>query len=95
MDKFTGIMRSMEMMSPEERTKKLEDTKPMCICPRCPTYDNCAKAQGELLFCAVGKSSCALVKKNCLCPACPVTALMGLEHAYFCIRSSEKGLRGM
>jgi len=33
--------------------------------------------------------------KGCLCPNCPVTGIMGLSHAYYCAKDSEKEQRGM
>ena len=95
MDKFTGIMQEMAKMSPAEVAAKIEKMKPQCICPRCPTYDSCAKKKGESIFCMAGKSSCTLVKTACICPACPVTDLMGLERQYFCMKGKEKEQRGM
>jgi len=56
----------------------------MCICQRCPTYNDCMKKAGELLFCMNKKSSCKLEKFGCVCPSCPVQAAKGFGGVYFC-----------
>ena len=96
MDKFEGMMEKMEGMSDEEREKALEQNKPNCICPACPSYNQCAKGKGELLYCAFGKSpECITDLKGCNCATCPITAMMGLSNEYYCTKGTEKQQREM
>ena len=47
------------------------------------------QAGNELLFCVTGKSpDCIFEMKECLCPGCPVTVILGLDKAYYCIKGS-------
>lgn len=57
-----------------------------CICSSCPTYTSspCAKEKKENVYCATGKTSCELVKKNCLCGVCPLWEEYNLSKGYFC-----------
>lgn len=78
-------------MSPDPSPATSEMRK-LCICEPCPTYNECMRANGELLFCVTGKTiDCTFVRKGCICPQCPVKPLLGLKKAYFCIRGSEHG----
>ncbi|KUG07911.1 hypothetical protein ASZ90_016708 [hydrocarbon metagenome] len=95
MDKFMEMAKKMEQMSPDERKHVMMKNRSMCICSGCPTYTSCMKEKNELLFCSTGKSACAVEMKACICPTCPVTNMMGLSHAYYCAKGSEKELRGM
>ncbi len=72
----------------------VEENRSKCICERCPTYNECMRADESLLFCIMGKSlTCTFEKKGCLCPTCPVTAALHLKKFYFCIRGSEQEQR--
>jgi hypothetical protein len=78
MDTMTDVVKA-----PDENRKK-------CICDPCPTYNECMRAAGELLFCVTGKSpDCTFEKKGCVCPTCPVHQSLGLKKAYYCIRGAE------
>ncbi len=95
MDKFMEMMQKMMAMSDADRKMMMEKNKAMCTCGKCPTYDECARDKKEALFCAVGKSSCTLSSKACICPTCPVTPVMGLTKGYYCLSGSEKEQRGI
>jgi len=95
MDKFMEIAQKMEKTSPEEKKQIMMKNRAMCICAKYPSYTTCMKEKGELLCCFAGKSTCTAEKKACIYPSCPVTGTMGLTHAYYCIKGSEKELRGM
>ena len=74
----------------------IEEKKDLCICGGCPSYNNCAKEEQELLYCSLGKSPACIIKENgCICPSCPVTDQMGLKNEFFCTRGSEKEQRKM
>jgi hypothetical protein len=77
------MAKNMEILTTENRKK--------CICGRCPTYNECMRADESLLFCLTGRSeTCTFEKKGCLCPTCPVTMDLGLKSAYYCIRGTEQ-----
>lgn len=79
------------MRAMNENLKNIvEDNKKKCICEPCPSYTECMRVGNELLFCVTGKSAdCKFEKQGCLCPTCPVTAILGLKKAYYCIKGSE------
>lgn len=96
MDKFEQAMQHMAKMSQQEITNMIESNKKLCICPECPTYNNCARKQNELLYCIVGKSpSCITKQVECICPTCPITEQLGLTRTFFCMKGTEKEQRGM
>ena len=71
--------------------RMIHKKKKDCICIGCPTYNECAQKNNELLFCFLGKSlNCIKKELGCICPACPITQEMELENDYFCTRGSEK-----
>lgn len=71
-----------------------EKLRQECICPQCPTYTPCARDAQELLYCVTGRSPrCITEDLGCICPSCPVTAEIGLEHLTFCILGSEAAQR--
>ena len=71
--------------------KEIEENKALCICPNCPTYNECAQKSNELLYCLLGGSQeCITNEEGCICPACPVTEKLRLNNDYFCTRGTEK-----
>lgn len=58
-----------------------------CICPNCPSYNECAKGKKELLYCAqeIGKSACEYKMNGCICGACPVHTENDLHAGYYCV----------
>jgi hypothetical protein len=94
MDTFEDLMNKMKGMTAEQQAQWIEENKKICICPTCPTYNSCAKKNGEALFCAIGKSfMCISAEKGCMCPTCPVTKVAGLKYKSFCTRGAEKAQR--
>ncbi|TSA44944.1 DUF2769 domain-containing protein [bacterium] len=63
-----------------------------CFCLRCPTYlqADCPKEKQEILYCATGKTTCALAEKGCLCGACPVHEEYDLDGGYFCFKGAPE-----
>lgn len=55
-----------------------------CLCPTCPTYNDCMRGNGERLFCGRGKTGCNPHANGCLCGECPVWDDYGLADYYFC-----------
>jgi hypothetical protein len=86
-----GHYRAGQDLMTGEREKIIGENREKCICEPCPTYNECMRADENLLFCVMGKSvTCTFEKKGCICPTCPVTKLLGLKKAYYCIRGSEQ-----
>lgn len=63
-----------------------------CVCPDCPTYNDCAKSKTEVLFCAeeTGKSACAFGMNGCICGNCPVHQANQLASGYFCVNGPAR-----
>jgi hypothetical protein len=96
LDKFEEMMEITSKMTEKERMKAIEENKALCICPDCPSYNECAQKKGEVFYCALGRSPTCIVKESgCICPACPITEKLGLTNQYFCTRGTEKEQRGM
>jgi hypothetical protein len=94
MDKFEKSMIGFQMLSSEEQRKSMITDMEQCICPDCPTYNDCAKNAMEGLFCAHGTSfHCISEEKDCICPSCPITEQYGLTRNFFCTRGSEAAQR--
>jgi len=55
-----------------------------CICPSCPSYNECMKTGMEGLFCARGKTGCDLKREGCICGQCPVHSTYHLLGGYYC-----------
>jgi len=55
-----------------------------CLCPDCPTYNNCMGGADEKLYCARGRTACEVTARRCVCPDCPVWSRNGLSTTYFC-----------
>jgi hypothetical protein len=94
-DKSEEMMQKMMTMTAAESTAMMDKNKALCVCGKCPTYDDCAKGKKEILYCVTGRSDCTLTKKACICPTCPITPMLGLKHAYYCTNGSERELRKM
>jgi len=77
-----------------ELEKRIDELKAGCICPDCPTYNECAKAGKELLYCVYGISfSCVTEDLGCICPGCPLIEELGLVNLTFCLLGSEAAQR--
>ena len=61
-----------------------------CLCPGCPTRNECMRNRDERLFCSGGKSECDLKRKGCLCGECPVESEYGLTSFYYCDEGAAK-----
>ena len=75
----------------DNRQKIIDENRRKCICEPCPSYTECMRAENQLLFCMTGKSpDCIFERKGCICPTCPVRAVLGLKKAYYCIKGTEQ-----
>lgn len=65
-----------------------QDNADRCICPGCPTYDDCMRGKDERLFCARGSTPCGPKAHGCICGDCPVWAQYRLDSYYFCMEGA-------
>ena len=84
-----GHCRAGRDIMTEDLNTVIKENRGKCICEPCPTYNECMRAEESLLFCVTGKAvNCTFEKKGCICPTCPVTKILGLKKAYYCIKGS-------
>lgn len=87
---FEKAIAGLAALGEKERAAKMETLTKLCVCDDCPTYTDCARQNGECLFCLRGKSAdCIKTDVDCICPSCPMTRAYGLSHNYFCTRGGE------
>lgn len=92
MDKFEEKIDELNGMSEEDKNKTMEKMKEDCVCPICPTYNECANKAGEKLFCILGKSKeCINKEMGCMCPTCPFAQEygIGVKYNFYCTRDTE------
>ena len=68
-------------MRPEDNAQNAD----RCLCPGCPTYDDCMKGKGEKIFCSRGETECGPAPNGCICPECPVWMENKLKDRYYCV----------
>ncbi len=98
MDKFEEKMDkfSVEGLSNDEINKRaLDEFGDQCICPDCPMFNQCAQEKYEGVYCFLGKSECNLEEDDCVCPECEVFEDLDFKYDLFCIKGTEKELRGL
>jgi len=94
MDKFEEFQKNLAGMDATQRAITIAEQKDLCVCGRCPTYNECMRENGEMISCINGRSPvCTFDKKACMCLTCPVKFSRGLRNAYFCIRGAEQDQR--
>jgi hypothetical protein len=94
MDKFDLYIEQMKNRGADEIAMIMTAFEIVCVCPNCPTYNDCSKGKSELLYCLHGKSQqCAFDEEGCSCPDCPVALDLELKFEFYCSRGSEKDLR--
>ena len=67
-----------------ENVPNTEENAKRCLCPGCPTYNECMKDNNEHLYCSRGNTECELEEIDCLCGSCPVWHEYGLKSFYYC-----------
>ncbi|OPX69643.1 MAG: hypothetical protein A4E38_01612 [Methanoregulaceae archaeon PtaB.Bin108] len=93
-DPFEAFIRDLKGHRKEERWKLYDTFKRSCCCPDCPSYNECAKGDQELLYCVLGMSiRCIREDRHCTCPECPLYSLLGLTGKDFCMKGSEAAIR--
>lgn len=55
-----------------------------CLCPGCPTYNECMRDNNERIYCSRGNTDCEFDEIDCLCGSCPVWHEYGLKSFYYC-----------
>lgn len=65
-----------------------EQNASRCLCPGCPTYDDCMASKDERFYCSRGKSGCEPSPMGCICGECPVWAQYELNGHYYCVRGA-------
>jgi hypothetical protein len=94
MEKFEEMVVNFGKLSIEEKMQGMKKATEECICPDCPTYNDCAREAREGLFCAHGSSFICITQENaCICMQCPVWKEYGQARQYFCNRGSEAAQR--
>jgi hypothetical protein len=61
-----------------------EQNADRCLCPGCPTYNDCMRGESQRLFCSRGKTDCDPSANGCLCGGCPVWSDYDLSGYYYC-----------
>jgi hypothetical protein len=63
-----------------------------CPCDKCPSYNECAKAKSEKLYCAaeVGRSTCEYKMNGCICGTCQIHKDSKLTSGYYCLNGSAE-----
>ena len=92
MDDYEKLMEELNQPNDEDRSGKIRELEADCVCPTCPTYNDCAKGKKENVFCITGKSGdCITIELGCLCPTCPLAQNydIGVIYNFYCHRGSE------
>jgi len=92
MNDFENLMKKLDELSNNDRSQKLKELERDCVCPICPSYNECAKEKEENIFCIIGKSKdCINTELGCMCPTCPLAQKyqIGVIHNFYCHRGSE------
>ncbi|MGZ7047384.1 MAG: DUF2769 domain-containing protein [Methanobacterium sp.] len=66
-----------------------EENATRCLCPGCPTYNECMKNNNEHLYCSRGNTGCEFEEIDCLCGKCPVWKEYGIKSFYYCSSSLD------
>lgn len=66
----------------------IKENADRCICPECPSHNECMKDNKELLYCSNGISSCEFEKWGCVCLHCPIQVEYKIFGLFYC----EKGV---
>lgn len=97
MDEFENLIEELNQMDDEEGLKKFKELEVDCVCPVCPSYNDCAKEKNENMFCITGKSDgCISMELGCLCPTCVLAQKyqIGVMYNFYCHRGSESKQKG-
>lgn len=62
----------------------IEKNAKRCLCPGCPTYNECMRNNNEHLYCSRGNTECEFDEIHCLCGECPVWKEYDIKSFYYC-----------
>jgi hypothetical protein len=95
MDKFEELIDHLNQLSDEKRELRIKELEDDCVCPICPTFNQCAGEAEENIFCISGKSICIETEKGCICPTCPFALeyRLGVLHNFYCRQGGELNQR--
>ena len=71
-------------MRPEDTEKNTS----RCLCPGCPTYNDCMRDASQWLFCSRGETECLPHARGCICGECPVWEEYDLASTYYCLEGA-------
>ena len=91
MDKFEELINELNEMLEGDRKEKIKELEVDCVCPICPTFNQCARKAHENIFCIRGKSNCIETEKGCICPNCPFASKyrIGVFNNFYCMQGGE------
>lgn len=92
MDSFEELIKELEQLSMDDRNLKIKELEEDCVCPICPTFNQCAKEAQENIFCLRGKSKeCIGKERGCICPTCPfgIRYKIGVIYNFFCLNGPQ------
>lgn len=61
-----------------------EENAKRCLCPGCPTYNECMRNNNERIYCSRGNTECEFDEIHCLCGECPVWKEYMIKSFYYC-----------
>ena len=77
-------------MVESEIVPNTDENAEKCLCPGCPTHNECMKKNNEHFFCSRGNTECDIEKKGCIV----VHVLYGLNTKltdfYYCEKPRKK-----
>lgn len=68
----------------EKNVPDTEENASRCLCPTCPTYNECMRDNNEHLYCSRGNTECEFDEIRCLCGECPIWKEYGIKSFYYC-----------
>ena len=92
MDEFENLTEELSQLGDEDYVKNIKELGADCVCPICPSYNDCAKDKQENVFCITGMSDgCITMEMGCLCPTCPLAQKyeIGVKYNFYCHRGTE------
>ena len=67
-----------------------ENERKDCVCPKCPSYPDCAVDPDLRLFCMRGRAPCPIQRRGCMCPGCKVHSRHKFTRDFYCDVGTEE-----
>jgi len=61
-----------------------------CNCANCPSKNECMAGNKQFLYCAQGKTDCAIEANGCVCAKCIIHSENNLSGGYFCAKGAAE-----